>query len=336
MSRLVAAPGSGPGRPLVAGIDLGGTKILGYVIDPTDPLGDTLSTRVATHRGGPAILDAVVTVIERLTDQLVTRIGTASELAAVGIGAPGLVDLDGVLRFAPNLPAVTDLDLAPSLRSTLGVPVVVGNDATCATVAEHRVGAAKGALDAVLLTLGTGIGCGFVASGEVQLGSAGFAGEPGHMVVDPSGPDCPCGRRGCWERFGSGSGLGRLARDAATAGLADQVMALAGGDPEAVRGEHVTEAALRGDPEARQVLARFAWWVALGIANLVNILDPELVLVGGGLIAAGDLLLNPVRDQFDDLVLAADHRPPVRIEAARLGPEAGAIGAALLAGDLLG
>jgi glucokinase len=222
------------------------------------------------------------------------------------------------------------------MRAALGVPVVVGNDATCATAAEHRVGAAKGARDVVLVTLGTGIGAGLVSGGEVQLGAAGFAGEPGHMIVDPGGPPCPCGRRGCWERMASGSGLGRLARDLAEAGQAERVVVLAGGDPESVRGEHVTTAAREGDPDALEVIRQFAWWVALGIANLVNVLDSELVLIGGGLVDAGDLLLVPVREAFRGLVLAADHRPPVRIEAALLGSEAGAVGAALLAGDLLG
>ncbi len=118
--------------------------------------------------------------------------------------------------------------------------MVVDNDANAATVAEHRLGAGERADNLVLVTLGTGIGGGLIVDGELQRGAAGFAGEPGHMVVDPNGPPCPCGRRGCWERFASGSGLGRLARDAAHAGQAPHIVALAGGDPEQVRGEHVT------------------------------------------------------------------------------------------------
>jgi glucokinase len=151
------------------------------------------------------------------------------------------------------------------------------------------------------------------------------------MVVDPHGPPCPCGRRGCWERYASGSGLGQLGRAAALARRASRIVALAGGDPESVHGEHVTRAAAEGDPEAVEVLAQFAWWVALGIANLVDLLDPEVVVVGGGLIEAGDLLLDPLRAAYPSLVLAADHRPPARIVAAELGESAGAIGAALLA-----
>ena len=252
----------------------------------------------------------------------------------VGIGAAGLVDLSGILRFAPNLPTVVDLDLAAALAARRPTPIVIDNDANCATYAEQRLGAAAGTANMVLVTLGTGIGAGVIIDGVLCRGTAGFGGEPGHMVVDPTGPPCPCGRNGCWERFASGSGLGRLARDAAEAGQAERVVALAGGDPELVRGEHVTIAALEGDPDALEVLRQFAWWVALGIANLVNVLDVEPAVIGGGLVAVGDALLVPTREAFRGLVLAADHRPPVRIEAATLGQEAGAIGAGLLAADL--
>lgn len=153
------------------------------------------------------------------------------------------------------------------------------------------------------------------------------------MVVDPRGPACPCGRRGCWERFASGSGLGRLARDAAEAGRAAAVVELAGGDAEAVRGEHVTAAARAGDPGAIAVLDDFAWWVALGVSNLVNVLDPGIVVIAGGLAEMGDLLLDPVRERYADLVLAPTFRPAVPIVAAALGERAGAIGAAILAAD---
>ncbi|MEJ7582766.1 MAG: ROK family protein [Acidimicrobiales bacterium] len=182
-----------------------------------------------------------------------------------------------------------------------------------------------------MITLGTGIGAGITVKGEVLRGANGFAGEPGHMVVNPNGPPCPCGRRGCWERYASGSGLGRLAREAAHAGLASGVVALAGGECENVRGEHVTAAAESGDPAALKVLEDFGWWVALGIANLVNVLDSEVIVIGGGLVEAGDLVLDPTRRAYAELVLAAEHRPPVDIVSAQLGEHAGAIGAALLA-----
>ena len=184
-----------------------------------------------------------------------------------------------------------------------------------------------------MVTLGTGIGGGVVTGGVLQRGANGFGGEPGHMVVDPKGPPCPCGRRGCWERFASGSGLGRLAREAATSGRGGRFLEFAGGDPDDVRGEHVTRAALEGDADALAVFREFGWWAALGIANLVNLLDPEIVVVGGGLVGAGEIVLGPIREAFPQLVLAAEHRPQVPIVAAQLGNDAGAIGAALIGFD---
>ena len=155
------------------------------------------------------------------------------------------------------------------------------------------------------------------------------------MTVDPGGPPCPCGRRGCWERYASGSGLARLAREAAIAGRAAHVTAQAGGDPEDVKGEHLTAAARDGDPDALAVVEQFGWWVALGLANLVNILDPEVMVIGGGLVEEGELLLEPTRRAFAGHVLAAEYRPEIAIRGAALGERAGAMGAALVAADRL-
>jgi glucokinase len=315
----------------VIGIDVGGTKMRGRAVDPAEPTRVLAEARVDTPLGGSAIVAGLDELVAGLRGDLAGR-GLA-DAGAVGIGIAGLVDLSGMLRIAPNLPGVTDLDVATPLADASGLPVSVDNDANCATVAEHRVGAGIGADELVMVTLGTGIGGGVVVGGRLQRGAAGFAGEPGHMVVDPNGPQCPCGQRGCWERYASGSGLGRLARDAALAGRAGAVVALAGGDPEDVRGEHVTRAAADGDEEARAVLADFGWWVALGIANLQHLLDPEVVVIGGGLAEAGELLLAPVRTAYARLVIGYAQRPKPRVVGAQLGPEAGAIGAALLAAD---
>ena len=278
--------------------------------------------RLPTPRGEDAVLEVVAATVEAL--------GPAS---AVGVGVPGLVDVSGVLRFAPNLPGVFDLDVDAAIRARFpGVGVRVDNDATCAGWAESQVGAARGSADALLVTLGTGIGGGVIAGGRLLRGANGFAGEFGHMVVDPNGPPCPCGQRGCWERFGSGSGLGRLAREAAAASPYGRMAELAGGDCEAVRGEHATAAAAEGDAEALAVLAAFGRWVALGLANLANVFDPEVFVLGGGMVEAGDILLAPVRQAFAGMVVGAARRPPIAVVAAALGERAGAIGAALLAG----
>ncbi|CAN5850412.1 ROK family glucokinase [soil metagenome] len=320
---------AGSGR-LVAGFDLGGTKLLGLVVDPQGgaPL---VVDKVPTPAGADGVLAGIVALADDLLAAVSARVPGAS-LAAAGLGAPGLVDRSGTLRYGPNIAGVIGVAFADLLAERLGLPVAVDNDATCAAWAEHERGAARGMNHSVTVTLGTGIGAGITVKGEVLRGAHGFAGEPGHMVVDPNGPLCPCGRRGCWERYASGSGLGRLAREAAEAGEGERMLALAGGDVAAVRGEHVTAAAAAGDAQALVVIERFAWWVALGVANLVNVLDSEVVVIGGGLAEAGDLLLEPIRRAYAELVMGADHRDRVPIVPAELGERAGAWGAALLAG----
>lgn len=304
------------------GVDVGGTKCLGVVVR-----GDRIVAehRVPTPRSADGLVAAVVSVVEQL--------GPASDPGSpIGVGAPGLVNDAGALCFAPNLPGVTELALRDRLIGRLGPrEIVVDNDATCASWAETRLGSAQGRTHVLMATIGTGIGGGLIADGLLQRGRHGFAGEIGHMVVDPSGPRCPCGQSGCWERYASGSGLGWMGREAAQAGVATRVVDLAGGDPEDVRGEHVTVAAAEGDRQAEAVMGRFAWWLALGLANLANILDPELIVLGGGIVESGSVLLEPARDAFDRLLEGARHRPPVPIVAASLGERAGAVGAALRA-----
>jgi glucokinase len=186
--------------------------------------------------------------------------------------------------------------------------------------------------DVVVATLGTGIGGAVVADGAVRRGHNGFAGEFGHMVVDPEGPVCPCGRRGCWERYASGEGLTRLTREAAAAGRLGAALGHEGLDPDAVGGEDVQRWAAAGDPGARDVIERFAHWVALGLASLTNALDPQMIVIGGGLSSAGGLLATPIRRALGELLYQPDLRTVPRVEFAALGERAGAIGAALLAG----
>ncbi|HTN81877.1 MAG TPA: ROK family protein [Acidimicrobiales bacterium] len=313
--------------PLIAGIDIGGTKCLGLCLAPDGSV--LVEERLPTPRGAASLTDTVARLVETLCSNAGAKIG------AVGVGAPGLVDRNGVLRAAPNLTGITEMPIRDMLTDRLGVRVTVDNDATCATEAEWRLGAAAGSSDALLITLGTGIGGGVVSGGALQRGANGFMSEPGHMVIDPNGPPCVCGRRGCWERYASGSGLARLARDAALGGRAQGVVDAAGGDPEAVRGEHVTAAARAGDAGAYAILDDFAWWLALGLANLTNLFDPEVIVLGGGLVEESDLLLGPIIRMYGDLLYAAGHRPRPKLVPAVLGEHAGAMGAALIASSAL-
>jgi glucokinase len=307
------------------GVDVGGTKLLAVALaaDGTTELG---SIRHPTPRGGDALLVGMADAVAELSAEL----GLDDEVR-VGVGVAGLVDHRGVLRHGPNQPGVRELDVLGGLQARLGPRVVVDNDGNCAVRAERASGAAAGFDDVVLVTLGTGIGAGLVVGGQVVRGSNGMAGEPGHTTVDPNGPPCPCGRRGCWERYASGAGLARLARDAADAGRLSGVLAAVGGDVAAIHGEEVVAAARAGDAEARSVLDDFAWWTALGVANLIAVLDPEVVVLGGGLIEAADVWLDAARGHLPALVVAVGHRTLPGLEAALHGGRAAALGAALLA-----
>jgi len=208
---------------------------------------------------------------------------------------------------------------------------VIDNDATCAAAGELELGAMRGVRDGLMVTLGSGIGGGIVVGGDLFRGAHGFAGEVGHMVIDPDGPMCACGKRGCFETYASGNALAQLASEAAQVGQAAAILELAGGSIEGLRGEHVTQAAAYGDPEAEALLARLGWWLGLGLANLAGIFDPQMIVVGGGLAEAGEAVLGPARLAFAELIEGARFRPPIPIVVAELGERAGAIGAAVVA-----
>jgi glucokinase len=300
------------------GIDVGGTKCLGVILDDDGAVIEEL--RRPTPKGPEAIIETLAELARSM-----------APWSSIGVGVPGLVTRTGVLRAAPNLVDIHNFEVRDLLAAQLQVHVHVDNDGTCAAAAEWKTGAARGVDDFVMVTLGTGIGGGVIAGGSLIRGTNGFTGEIGHMVVDPDGPPCPCGRRGCWERYASGSGLGRLAREAAVGKRLERVVMLAGGDAERVRGEDVQVAAREGDQGALEVIDQFGRWVALGLVNLTNILDPACFVLGGGLAASADLYLGPIQQHFTQLLYAPHLRPHPTLVFAELGERAGAVGAALLA-----
>lgn len=322
------------GAPATVGIDVGGTKLLAVLVDGSGVVMGERRRPVPPPGGGAGSgrPHPLVAAIAGEVRHLVADAGLLGlRVTAVGAGLPGLVTADGHLQASAHLPHAEGLDARAGLAAAVGLPVAVDNDATCATLAEWQLGAARACDDVVVVTVGTGIGAGLVAAGRLVRGWHGFAGEAGHMVVDPSGPPCPCGRRGCWERYASGDGLGRMARQAAEAGGVPAVVAVAGGVPAAVRGEHVTAAAAAGDEEARALVAEVARWLALGIANLLALLDCRRVVIGGGLVEAGADLLGPLDAALRRGGVLGRGRPPAEVVAAELGGRAGAVGAALLA-----
>jgi glucokinase len=308
------------------GVDVGGSKILAVRTGRDGGILDRAEARTPADDQEATLARMIEAAAALMTDEVV----------AVGVGAAGMVDVaHGVLRYAPNL-AWRDLPIAERMRAALGVPCQLDNDANVAAYAEFRSGAGRGYRYLLLVTVGTGIGGGIIADGRVFRGAHGFAAEIGHIVVEPLGPLCGCGNHGCWEQVASGRAIGRLGREAAREDAGSAIARLAGGDPAAVTGATVTRAALEDDPAAVGILGIVGTRLGIGIAGLVNILDPQVVVVGGGAIAAGDLLLEPARVAFQDAVEGPAWRPSVPIVAAQLGPDAGAVGAAALALEELG
>ncbi len=316
-----------PGVPLVSGIDVGGTKVLAV---ETDAGGGVVRT---ARRETPGRLVEPRLVEDALTAALLD-VAEGRDVAAVGLAAAGFVDRAGErVRFAPHLPWRDD-PVRDRLAARWGAPVALDNDANCVARAESTYGAARGYDSALVITLGTGIGGAVLLDGTVVRGRNGMAGEFGHMQVVPDGQPCECGRRGCWEQYSSGNALVRLARDqiGRMPTLLDE---LCGGDPGRLTGLMVSRAAEEGDLLARQAFASVGDWLGVGVANLVAALDPEVVVIGGGVSAAGDRLLEPARAAMSRVLVGSGHRDVPDLVRAHLGPAAGAIGAVDLARSFL-
>lgn len=309
---------------LTVGVDVGGTKVAAGVVDEDGRVVAQLRRATAAQVEGAA---------ERTIAELVLELAATHPVEAVGVGAAGLVDeTRSVVRFAPNL-GWREQPLRELLESATNLPVVVENDANAAAWAEYRFGAARGRDDVVMVTVGTGIGGALILGGSLYRGGFGLAGEVGHLVLDPDGPACGCGRRGCWEQFASGNALLRDARARAADDRegARLMLSLGDGTPEGVAGAHVTTAARQGDPVALAVFAQAGYWLGRGMAELAAVLDPRCYVVGGGVSEAGDLLLVPARAAFGQHLMGADVRPGADILIAELGNLAGIVGAAELA-----
>lgn len=298
------------------GVDLGGTKALavrvrdGVVVD---------QARFEMADGDDGISSKAIAAVRRVwTD----------DTDSVGVGVAGLVRWpEGVFVWGPHV-AGTDVPLRDDLEATFGVPAVVDNDANMAALAEVQLGAARGHKTAVVVTLGTGIGGALVVDGRVQRGRS-FAGEWGHIQIEPDGLPCDCGRRGCWETVASGPALVRLAGEVVASdpeGPFAEMFASASNP-----GEAITAAAAAGDETARQLVARVGAELGRGLTSLISILDPEVIVVGGGLGSVGELLLDPAREVVADSIHGGAHRVAPPIVAAELGGAANAIGAALMA-----
>ena len=293
---------------LAVGVDIGGSKVVGLAVDTAGRVLDRVDRATPARTTPPAVVeDRLAEVIEELARR--------HRVVAVGVGAAGFVDASRErVMFAPHL-SWRDEPLAERLRARVDLPVTVDNDANAALWAEHRFGSAQRTRDAVLITLGTGIGGALLLNGRLYRGYGGMAGEFGHMRVVPDGRPCECGQTGCWEQYCSGKALARFAAEA--------------GSRES--GPALTRLAESGDPMALGAFAEVGGWLGVGLADVVAGLDPELLVIGGGVSAAGELLLAPARDALARGLVGVGQRQVPPVVAARLGPLAGAIGAADLA-----
>jgi glucokinase len=308
----------------VIGVDLGGTKLLAGAVD---------ADLAVHHRTNRPVLgldqQGLVQMVADAVEEVRTAVGDGIE--AVGFGIPCTFDRrTGLAIQAVNLP-LFDVPFHELMAERFGLPVVVDNDANCAAYCEWRAGVGVGCSELVLLTLGTGIGGGLVLGGEIYRGALGGAAEMGHMVVDADGPPCQgnCPNRGCLEAVASGTALVREA-SLAVARRPDTALGRALEAGRELTGPLLDELAHKGDPVAREAIALIGTRLGVGITSLVNIFNPEVVVIGGGVSAAGELLLEPARQVVRERALSPN-RELVRIEAARFGAEAGLIGAALMA-----
>lgn len=308
----------------VIGVDVGGTGTKAGIVDGAG----TVLARSERPTDPTAGTKGIIAVVE----DLLQRAGSVeAAVEAIGIGAAGFVDAaTGSVTFSPNL-VYDDPEVATAVGARVGLPVVVDNDANAAAWGERKFGAAQGSDHVALLTLGTGVGSGFIVDGKLLRGLTGAAAEFGHTIVDPDGPRCPCGLRGCLEQLASGTAIARMAREAAAEDETTSMIAFAG-SVEDISAEHVAQAARELDETARNVLRRAGTALGIGLSNVANVFDPQLIVLGGSVVAAGEPYLGPARDTLAQMT-QAQRRRALRLDVSLLGRDAGVIGAAALAFD---
>ncbi len=307
------------------GIDVGGTKVLGGVVDES---GKVLTTarKDTPRQGGMALTQTIADVAKELLGQ--------HKVSSVGVSAAGFVSSDRKTMLAtPNIADWNGVDLDNQLTELIGLPVVIENDANAAAWGEAKFGAGRNQEHMMMLTVGTGIGGGIVVNGALYRGAYGIAAEFGHLRVVPEGHLCGCGARGCFEQYASGNALLRHAREAISASpeIARNLLSRGDGTVAGLTGQAITEAAREGDPVALAAFNTTGQWLGAGIASLSVLLDPACVVIGGGVIDAGEILLKPTRESLERNMPFAGKHPYPQIIAAELGNEAGLVGVADLA-----
>ncbi len=320
------------GNLFCLGIDLGGTKILTSVINAD---GKMLSRdhSVTPQSEGPAgVIQAMLASTERALQGASMAM---DRISAVGLGVPGLADVEaGILLTSPNLHGWQDVPLGDAIQDKLKKKTFLINDGSAAALGEYYFGAAKGVAHFIYVTISTGIGGGIVVDGRLLNGFNGMAGEIGHMTISEEGPACHCGNRGCWESLASGTALAKAARNRIETGADTTMLSLAEGKIDKVTAQTVQFAAEKGDPVANELILKTAYHFGVGLANLVNIFNPEMIVIGGGLSKMGERLLRPAREVAEKRAFKQAYRA-VRFIPAALGRNSGVLGAAAFAFDRL-
>ncbi|RZS38923.1 glucokinase [Herbihabitans rhizosphaerae] len=309
------------------GVDVGGTSVRAGVVDSHGTVVDT--ARAPTPPEEAALEDAITSVVCQLARR--------HTVAAVGLAVAGFVTRDRAsVMFAPHLPW-RGVAVADRIAGRVKLPVVLEHDANAATLAEYRYGAARGSRVAVLVAIGTGIGGGLLLDGKPFRGAHGVAPEFGHLCVVPGGRPCPCGKRGCWERYCSGTALASTAVDlmARHPGMSTVLAREAGVDSRAITGRKVAGAARDGDPLAQRAMAELARWLGDGLTLIADLYDPEIVVIAGGVSESAPLFLDAAREHYAKRITGAGYRPLARIRTAQLGDDAGIVGAAALAAEIV-
>jgi len=322
---------------LILGVDLRGSKILAAVVNSRGEILSSNESATPVTGGHGVVIQAIVDSSHRVLKQAGIAI---SELIAIGVGAPGLSNPEtGILFTSPNLPGWRNVPLRDIMQERLGKKTFVINDANAAALGEFCFGAAHGARNFIYVTFSTGIGGGIVIEGKIYTGAIGAAGEVGHMTIDDEGPICNCGSRGCWETVASGTALAKEARRKIKEGVRTSILEYAEGDVEKVTAPVIHSAAKQGDRLAKELIARTGYYVGVGLANLINIFNPELIVIGGGLSNIGDMLLEPAFKVAGERAYKEAFQA-VHFASAELGRNSGVLGAATYAlqemGKLIG
>lgn len=311
-------------KPVLA-VDLGGTKIITAVVSPDGNIISRSYCLTLADKGHEAVISRLLSVIGKTMTQAKLR---TSELAGMGIAAAGALDAErGVITDSPNLPGWRDIPLRDIMAEKVGVTTYVVNDASAAALGEHRFGAGKGTRNLIYITVSTGIGGGIVVDDKLYTGTDGTAGEIGHMTIEANGPECTCGNYGCLEVLASGTAVAKEAKKRLSQGETSSVLELANGKIEDIGAEIVARAAKQGDHLACEIVARAANYLGIGLANLVNIFNPEMIVIGGGMSKMGNMLLKPARKVVRERAFQLPVRT-ARIVRALLGGDAGVVGMA--------